>query len=128
MTNWNDIGNGLFELGGAYFTWRNYFQLRKDRELKGIWWPLIAFMTTWGFWNLLYYPSLGQWCSFAGGIALVSGNAFWVYLALKIKYFPPKLIEDHKLIFSNNTWGWTKDADSDARAVPARDLHSTRKR
>jgi len=85
---WNDIVNGLFELGGAYFTWRNYFQLRKDLELKGVWWPLIAFMTVWGFWNLAYYPSLGQWYSFAGGVILVGGNAFWVNLALKLKYLP----------------------------------------
>lgn len=88
--NWNDIGNGLFELGGAYFTWRNYFQLRKDRELKGIWWPLIAFMTAWGFWNLIYYPSLDQWFSFAGGVVLVGGNAMWVILALKLKHLQPK--------------------------------------
>lgn len=81
--HWNDTINGLFELIGAFFTWRNYFQLRKDRNLKGIWWPLIAFMTLWGVWNLAYYPSLGQWFSFVGGIALVLGNALWVNLALK---------------------------------------------
>lgn len=90
--------NGLFELVGAYFTWRNYFQLRKDRDLKGIWWPLIAFMTAWGFWNIVYYPSLGQWFSFAGGIMLVGGNAFWVNLALKLKY-APQLVK-----YPNGTW------------------------
>ena len=84
--HWNDIGNGLFELVGAFFTWSNYFKLRKDRELKGIYWPLIAFMTLWGFWNLFYYPSLGQWFSFAGGAVLMLGNALWVNLALKVKY------------------------------------------
>lgn len=86
MMNWNDVVNGLFELGGAYFTWRNYFQLMKDRETKGIWWPLIAFMTLWGFWNLIYYPSLGQWLSFGAGLLLVGGNLFWVMLVLQLKY------------------------------------------
>lgn len=81
----NDVVNGLFELVGAFFTWRNYFQLRRDRELKGIYWPLIAFMTLWGFWNLLYYPSLDQWFSFACGCVLMLGNAQWVNLALKLK-------------------------------------------
>lgn len=85
---WNDIINGAFELVGAYFTWHNYFQLRKDLALKGIWWPLIAFMTTWGLWNIIYYPSLKQWFSFAGGVVLVGGNALWLNLALKIRYAP----------------------------------------
>lgn len=83
--NRNDVINGLFELIGAFFTWRNYFQLRKDKELKGIYWPLIAFMTLWGFWNLIYYPSLDQWCSFVGGLALVTGNLLWILLVLEIK-------------------------------------------
>ncbi len=83
---WNDVINGAFELCGAFFTWRNYFQLRKDKELKGVYWPLIAFMTAWGFWNLLYYPSLDQWFSFFGGAVLMLGNAQWVNLALKLKF------------------------------------------
>lgn len=83
--NRNDIINGLFEFVGAFFTWRNYFQLRKDRELKGIWWPLIAFMSLWGLWNLIYYPSLNQWASFAGGMALVAGNLLWILQVLELK-------------------------------------------
>ena len=84
--NWNDFINGMFELVGAFFTWKNYFELRRDRELKGIYWPLIAFMTLWGFWNLVYYPSLGHWFSFAGGVALGWGNFCWVWLAVKLRW------------------------------------------
>lgn len=83
--NLNDVGNGLFELVGAYFTWRNYIQLQRDRELKGVYWPMTAFFTAWGFWNLHYYPSLQQWFSFYAGIVLVLGNLAWVNLALKLK-------------------------------------------
>lgn len=82
--NWNDIGNGLFELVGAFFTWRNYIELRRAREIKGVYWPMTAFFTAWGFWNLHYYPSLEQWFSFYAGIVLVLGNAFWVNLAAKL--------------------------------------------
>lgn len=83
---WNDIINGLFELVGAYFTWRNYFQLAKEREIKGVYWPMLAFFTVWGFWNLLYYPSLNQWFSFTAGVVLVLGNAAWVAKAVMLKW------------------------------------------
>jgi len=83
--HWNDIGNGLFEIIGAFFTWRNYIQLRREREIKGVYWPMLMFFTAWGFWNLFYYPSLGQWFSFAGGSALVLGNIAWVGLVIELK-------------------------------------------
>lgn len=73
-----DLVNGLFEAGGAYCTWRNAWQLHKDREIKGVYWPLTAFFTAWGVWNLWYYPALGQWFSFYAGIVLVTGNLLWV--------------------------------------------------
>ena len=38
-----DLVNALFETFGAVFTWRNAWQLWKDREVKGIYWPTIAF-------------------------------------------------------------------------------------
>lgn len=82
---WTDLINGLFELTGAFFTWRNFVQLRRDRRLVGVYWPTTAFFAAWGAWNLIYYPTLGQWLSFAGGVALVAGNVAWVALALRIR-------------------------------------------
>ena len=87
-----DTINALFELGGSYCVWRNAFQLIKDQEIKGVYWPTWVFMTIWGLWNLFYYPSLGQWHSSAAGVILVSGNIAWLYVALKIKI--NELIED----------------------------------
>jgi hypothetical protein len=84
--SWNDIVNALFELVGAYFTWRNYFQLLEEREVKGVYWPTTAFFTAWGLWNIFYYPSLGQWFSFGAGLLLVGGNFYWVVLVLQLKY------------------------------------------
>jgi len=37
-----------------------------------------VFFTSWGMWNLFYYPHLGQWYSFAGGVFIVSVNTFWL--------------------------------------------------
>ena len=80
-----DIINGLFELVGAAFTWRNALQLRTDGEIRGVYWPTSAFFAAWGLWNLIYYPSLGQWASFAGGVVLVSGNVAWVVMAVRLQ-------------------------------------------
>ena len=30
-----------------------------------------------GLWNLIFYPFLGQWWSFAGGVFLVTMNFIW---------------------------------------------------
>jgi len=82
---WPDLINGSFELVGAYFTWRNWLQLRRDRTIAGVYWPTTAFFAAWGMWNLIYYPALGQWASFIGGVALVAGNVAWVVLVLTVK-------------------------------------------
>jgi hypothetical protein len=78
--------NGLFETGGAFAAWRNFIQLRRDREIRGVYWPVYVFYSLWGFWNLIYYPSLSQWISFTAGIVLVGGNCAWVVLALRLLY------------------------------------------
>lgn len=82
---WPDLINASVELGGAYFTWRNYLELRRARELRGVYWPTMAFFTAWGIWNLVYYPALGQWYSFAAGIVLAAGNLAWVLLAVSLQ-------------------------------------------
>lgn len=80
-----DLINAGFELLGAAFTWRNALQLYRDRQIKGVYWPTMAFFAVLGLWNLYYYPSLGQWASFAAGVVLVAGNLAWVGLAVNLK-------------------------------------------
>lgn len=82
---WPDLINGSFELVGAYFTWRNFQELRQARQLRGVYWPTTAFFSAWGIWNLVYYPALGQWASFVGGVLLVAGNVAWVVLAISLQ-------------------------------------------
>ncbi len=77
-----DWVNGVFEGLGAFFTWKNAFTLYREKTVKGVYWPMMVFFTAWGVWNLLYYPSLKQWASFAGGVALVCGNTAWVVVLL----------------------------------------------
>lgn len=78
----NDLINGIFETFGAVLCWGNVLRLYKDKYVSGISWTVQAFFASWGLWNLYYYPSLGQWASFYGGIGLALGNIVWVVMAL----------------------------------------------
>lgn len=90
----NDLINAIFEFGGGILCWLNVRALWRDRVVRGVYWPVQGFFAAWGWWNLYYYPSLGQWASFWGGIFLVAGNTVWVILALRYrrstKYAPAK--------------------------------------
>jgi hypothetical protein len=77
-----DLINGLFELLGGFFILPSIRRVRADRRVAGVSWVHMAFFTGWGFWNLLYYPALGQWCSFFGGVALVVVNLYYLGLLL----------------------------------------------
>jgi hypothetical protein len=58
--------------------WKNVHKLYKDKEYKGVSLGPTAFFCAWGAWNLFYYPHLGQWLSFAGGVSIFIANAVWV--------------------------------------------------
>lgn len=76
-----DVINGTFEFIGAIMLTINCYRLHKDRVLKGAHWLPVTFFTAWGLWNLVYYPSLDQWFSFAGGCAIVTVNLVWLMQA-----------------------------------------------
>jgi hypothetical protein len=80
-----DAVNGAFELLGGASIWANVVRIRRDKKIRGIDWRITGFFTTWGFWNLWYYPSLGQWASFSGGVVIVAANVVWLYYAIKYK-------------------------------------------
>lgn len=80
-----DAINGMYELCGGYFILLHILQLLKDKEIKGVSWLAVFYFTTWGYWNLFYYPHLGQFISFAGGIAIAAANTFWLYLIFHYK-------------------------------------------
>ena len=81
---WADLINGTFEFAGAVCLWQNVRALFRDRVLRGIHWTPTTFFAAWGLWNLFYYPSLDQWFSFWGGVAIVAVNLVW--LALVVRY------------------------------------------
>ena len=81
---WQDLINATFEGGMAFAILPSVLKLRKDKRVLGLHWFHIAFPTAWGFWNLYYYPWLGQHASFWAGLALVIINV--VYLSMIFYY------------------------------------------
>jgi hypothetical protein len=70
--------NGLFEFCGSVALWVNVRQLYLDKKIRGVHWLPTAFFMSWGFWNLIYYPSLNQWWSLYGGLSIVVANTVWL--------------------------------------------------
>ena len=79
-----DSINGCFELLGAGFITISIHKLHIDKEVKGFSVIHLGFFTTWGLWNMVFFPSQGLWMSFIGGIGVVTANM--IYLAQIIYY------------------------------------------
>lgn len=75
--NESDIINALFELCGAAFTLISVLKLLKDKEVKGVSWLTLGFFTSWGIWNVYFYPANGLYWSFAAGVVLCLTNLLW---------------------------------------------------
>ena len=73
-----DLINGIFETLGALFIMLSVYKLAKEKLVRGVSYWHISFFMVWGFWNLFYYPALGQWYSVVGGAVLVAANVVYV--------------------------------------------------
>lgn len=80
-----DAINGVFELCGAVFMFRDAYKLYLEKQIRGVYWYSRYFFLTWGFWNIWYYPNINQHASFLGGICLVVANVIWCALAFKYR-------------------------------------------
>jgi len=80
-----DAVNGSFETVGGLMQLSNCLRLYWDKQVAGVNWQVTAFMVGWGVWNLYFYPSLGQWASFAGGLVIVAANVLWVGMAWRYR-------------------------------------------
>lgn len=75
-----DLINATFEALGGVFLLLNVRRILKDKLVRGADWKVMAFFTSWGIWNLFYYPALDQTFSFYAGIGIVTANAVYLYL------------------------------------------------
>lgn len=83
-----DLINGTFEFVGGVLLIGNVIRLQRDKVVRGVSWIPVGFFTSWGAWNLYYYPWLGQWFSFAGGLLIVIVNSIWLTLVVKYRRKP----------------------------------------
>ena len=75
-----DFINALFECLGGLFVALSVHQLWRDNQARGVHWGTVLFFSSWGYWNLYYYPSLGQIWSGAGAIGVALVNTSWLAL------------------------------------------------
>lgn len=84
MMVWPDLINGLFELLAGFMVLNHCRVLHAEKMVRGVSAASTFFFLAWGFWNLYYYPALGQSLSFYGGLAVVAANV--LYLGMMLHY------------------------------------------
>lgn len=100
--NLADAGNAFFEGGLALLLTLNIKRLRKDKKVQGASLIPSIFVTLWGYWNMYYYPHLGQSLSFYCGAAVSVMNTAWLILVMKYKYQTDKILQ-------RNNVAWLKE-------------------
>jgi hypothetical protein len=80
-----DTINGTFESFGGLMILNHCRAVLKDKTVRGVSIISTVFFTGWGVWNLYFYPSLGQWMSFTGGLVIVAANTFWIGLMMRYR-------------------------------------------
>ena len=80
-----DLINGILETTAGFMILLHCRSLYHDKKVRGVSIAATAFFAAWGFWNLYYYPSLGQSLSFWGGLFVVTTNSLWVAMLLYYK-------------------------------------------
>lgn len=79
-----DLINAAFEALAGLFILNHCRVLIRDKMVRGVSVISAGFFTAWGFWNLYFYPAVGQFWSFVGGIFVVLANA--IYVAMLVYY------------------------------------------
>lgn len=80
--NTPDQINSLFLSSGAILGLLNVRRVLEDKKIEGVsLWPTVLF-TSWGVWDLYYFPHLEQWFSLVGSVLAVIVNISWLSLAL----------------------------------------------
>jgi len=69
--------NGLFEMVGGLLILLSCRKLYQEKLVRGVSAVPVLFFNSWGLWNLVFYPAVGAWCSFAGGLFMVAANTLW---------------------------------------------------
>lgn len=91
-----DTINGLFELFAVFFVLNHCRVLYSHKEVRGVSIASTGFFALWGFWNMFYYPHLGQVFSYYCGILVCFANMTWVYM---MGYY---MMQERKRVLQND--------------------------
>jgi hypothetical protein len=80
-----DLVNGLFESMAGLMVFMHCRRLWIDKQVRGVSFMATGFFASWGFWNLFYYPHLGQTWSFIGGLVVMTANLTWIGLMIRYR-------------------------------------------
>lgn len=80
-----DLINGGFEAFGFFAVMLSVLKLWRDKQVRGVSLSTIVFFTSWGFWNLYYYPHLGQSLSTVAAACVCVANGSWCALIIKYR-------------------------------------------
>lgn len=86
-----DLINSLFELLSGLFVLNHCRVILKEKHVAGVSIVSVFFFILWGFWNLFYYPHLGQHLSFYGGIFICFANIVWISLLIRYRFFVKRI-------------------------------------
>lgn len=78
--------NGLFETCAALAIFLHIIKLIHDKKHAGVSIIATIFFTTWGAWNLFFYPHVGLWWSFIGGTFVFGANTAYVILLIVLSF------------------------------------------
>lgn len=73
-----DFINGCFEAFASLFILNHCRVLLRHKQVRGVSLTSTGFFFGWGLWNVVFYPLLGQWFSFACGLAVLAANGLWI--------------------------------------------------
>jgi len=100
-----DIINAIFELLAALFILNHCRVLYRDKQVKGVSVISALFFTLWGFWNLYFYPAVGQPFSFWAGAAVVTANAIYVGMLCHYDYRQCHALDEHAVFIGEDMGG-----------------------
>ena len=73
-----DMVNAAFEFIAVVMLTRNCWFTYKAKKVEGVSILSTLFFASWCYWNLFYYPHLGQMLSFFAGALVTLVNTVWV--------------------------------------------------
>ena len=80
MDMWQDNINGAFEVLVFMFVGLHCLELLKDKKSRGVSLVSVGFFFSLALWRLYYYPVLGQWWSFSGGVLVAAMHGLWFWM------------------------------------------------